>query len=75
MRGNDQQNTTMFSYISPEERVPEDHPLRPIRSMVDKALKDLSPLFEGLYSPTGPSGESAGQAVARIVAASALHSA
>ncbi len=53
MRGNDQQNTTMFSYISPEERVPADHPLRPIRLMVDKALKGLSPLFDGLYSHTG----------------------
>ncbi len=53
MRGNDQQDTTMFSYISPEERVPADHPLRPIRLMVDKALKGLSPLFDGLYSHTG----------------------
>ena len=43
MRGNDHKNTAMFSYISPEERVPVDHPLRPIRSMVDKALKGLSP--------------------------------
>ena len=53
MRGNDQQDTTMFSYISPEERVPADHPLRPIRSMVDKALKGLSPRFAALYSSTG----------------------
>ncbi len=53
MRGNDQQNTTMFSYISPEERVPADHPLRPIRSMVDKALKAMSPRFAELYSHTG----------------------
>jgi len=56
MRGNDQQDATMFSYISPEERVPADHPLRPIRSMVDKALRGLSPLFEGLYSATGRPG-------------------
>lgn len=56
MRGNDQQNTTMFSYISPEERVPADHPLRPIRSMVDKALKEMHPLFEKLYSHTGRPG-------------------
>ncbi len=56
MRGNDQQDTTMFSYISPEERVPADHPLRPIRSMVDKALRGLSPLFEELYSTTGRPG-------------------
>lgn len=56
MRGNDQQNTTLFSYISPEERVPADHPLRPIRSMVDQALKGMSPLFETLYSHTGRPG-------------------
>ena len=53
MRGNDHKDTTMFSYISPEERVPADHPLRPIRSMVDKALKGLSPRFAKIYSPTG----------------------
>ena len=53
MRGNDHKNTTLFSYISPEERVPADHPLRPIRSMVDKALKGLSACFAALYSDTG----------------------
>ncbi len=56
MRGNDQQDTTLFSYIAPEERVPADHPLRPIRSMVDKALKGMSPVFEKLYSHTGRPG-------------------
>jgi hypothetical protein len=35
----------MFSYLSPEERVPANHPLRPIRLMVDDALKALSPAF------------------------------
>jgi hypothetical protein len=40
MRGEDQQQA-VFSYISPEARVPKDHPLRPIRAMVDKALDDL----------------------------------
>jgi transposase len=53
MRGNDHKNTTLFSYISPEERVPADHPLRPIRTMVDKALRGLSSRFAGLYSDTG----------------------
>jgi transposase len=42
-----------FSYISPEERVPQDHPLRPIRKMVDEVLKELSPMFDRLYSHTG----------------------
>jgi transposase len=43
----------MFSYVSPERRVPKDHPLRPIREMVDAALKELSPRFEAIYSRVG----------------------
>ena len=53
MRGDDRQQAQMFSYLSPEERVPQDHPLRAIREMVDRALTRLSPRFEGLYSTTG----------------------
>ncbi|MBZ5555507.1 MAG: transposase [Acidobacteriia bacterium] len=53
MRGADIQQSVMFSYLSPEQRVPEDHPLRPIRKMVDEALQALSPQFEKLYSWTG----------------------
>src|ERR1700688_80119 len=53
MRGTDTQQSSMFSYLSPEERVPEKHPLRPIRSMVDDALKALSPTFSRLYSAYG----------------------
>lgn len=53
MRGEDAQQGHMWSYIQPEQRVPEDHPLRPIRAMVDQALKDLSPRFALLYSHTG----------------------
>jgi len=43
----------MWSYLQPEQRVPPDHPLRPIRAMVDRALKSLSPRFTLLYSHTG----------------------
>ena len=43
----------MFSYLSPEERVPERHPLRPIRLIVDEALAALSPTFSQLYSAFG----------------------
>ena len=43
----------MFSYLSPEERVPARHPLRPIRLLVDQALKSLSPDFSRLYSAYG----------------------
>lgn len=53
MRGDDRQQSKMFSYISAEQRVPENHPLRPIRSLVDKALAELSPRFEGMYSRVG----------------------
>lgn len=53
MRGEDQNQQAMFSYISPDTRVPKDHPLRPIRIMVDNALVDLAPLFQEMYSHTG----------------------
>src|SRR3977135_1786636 len=42
MRGDDNQQEGMFSYVSPEKRVPADHPLRPIRKMVDEILKEMS---------------------------------
>ena len=50
MRGDDIRQGAMFSYLSPEQRVPADHPLRPIRQMVDTVLKRLSPCFEGMYA-------------------------
>src|SRR5213080_3143992 len=53
MRGTDTQQSSMFSYLSPEERVPEKHPLRPIRLLVDDALKALSPTFSQMYSAFG----------------------
>ena len=43
----------MFSYLSPEQRVRADHPLRPIRAMVDQARKELSPEFAKMYSKIG----------------------
>ena len=53
MRGPDEQQGYVFSYLSPEQRVRKDHPLRPIRAMVDKALKELSPAFNKMYSKVG----------------------
>jgi transposase len=53
MRGDDRRSAGMFSYIGPEERVPPDHPLRPIRDMVDTALRELSREFARLYPKTG----------------------
>jgi transposase len=53
MRGTDHQQSTMFSYVSPEERVPAKHPLRVIRTMTDEALTELSPRFDAMYSTEG----------------------
>src|SRR3989442_4927719 len=53
MCGKDEQQLDVFSYISPEQRVPQDHPLRALRGMTDEALKDLRPRFNTLYAKTG----------------------
>ena len=53
MRGEDRKADGLFSYLRPEQRVPADHPLRPLREMVDSVLRELSPQFAPLYSPIG----------------------
>ena len=53
MRGADSKQEAMFSYVSPEERVPPKHPLRPIRAMIAEALAQMDRRFEKLYSRTG----------------------
>jgi transposase len=53
MRGVDHQQSGMFSYISAEQRVPKDHPLRAIRIMVDAALKESSWRFDAVYASSG----------------------
>lgn len=53
MRGDDEQQAGMFSYLSPEERVPHEHPLRTIRRLVDRVLGELSPEFDRLYAKVG----------------------
>jgi len=53
MRGDHEQQAGMYSYISPEQRVPADHPLRPLRKMTDEIFKQLSPRFDKLYSRVG----------------------
>jgi transposase len=53
MRGINDQTQAMFCYISPESFVPKDHPLRPLKKMVDSALNEISPLFDDIYSHTG----------------------
>src|SRR5229473_750663 len=53
MRGEDQKQEAMFSYVSPDKRVPADHPLRGVREMVDTILNEMSPRFGRLYSEVG----------------------
>ena len=53
MRGEDRQQSHVFSYLSPEERVRPDHPLRAIREMVDVVLSQLSQSFDSMYAKVG----------------------
>ena len=53
MRGEDSKQEAMFSYLSPDKRVPAEHPLRPVRAMVDTVLQEMSPRFAKLYADVG----------------------
>jgi transposase len=53
MRGDDLNQPGVFSYVSPEQRVPAEHPLRPIRTMAEAALREMSPGFSRLYAKHG----------------------
>src|SRR5881296_2444993 len=53
VRGHDDQAAHLFSYVSPEQRVPADHPLRAIRQMTDRVLATLSRKFARMYSDIG----------------------
>ena len=53
MRGHDEQAAHLFSYVSPEQRVPASHPLRAIREMTDRVLATLSRKFTRMYSDIG----------------------
>jgi transposase len=53
MRGNDEQQGAVFSYVSAEQRIAAEHPLRWIRAMTDAALRELSVEFDGLYAAGG----------------------
>jgi transposase len=53
LRGEDQQQNHIFSYLSPEMRVRKDHPLRAIREMVDEVLSRLSRRFDNMYAKVG----------------------
>ena len=53
MRGEDIHQDHLYSYVSPEQRVPADHPLRPLRQMTNTVLERLSPQLDALYSTVG----------------------
>ena len=53
MRGEDEKQSAMFSYVTLERRIPNDHPLRIIRGMTDRALERMDSKFDELYSATG----------------------
>src|SRR5271167_2315404 len=53
MRGNDEQQGAVFSYVSAEQRIAAEHPLRGIRAMTDAGLRELSPEFDRLYAAGG----------------------
>jgi transposase len=53
MRGDDRQPDAMFSYVSMEQRIPQDHPLRAMRTLVDACLREMSPRFTLMYARTG----------------------
>ena len=53
MRGLDAQQAAVFSYLSPEQRVPAGHPLRKVREITDRLLVELSDLFDQMYSTMG----------------------
>lgn len=53
MRGTDQQQSHIFSYLSPEQRVRKDHPLRAVRVMMEEVLRSLSPQFDRMYAREG----------------------
>jgi transposase len=53
MRGDHREPDSMFSYVSPEQRIPPDHPLRAIRALATEVLDDMSREFDRLYAKTG----------------------
>src|SRR5258707_1541542 len=53
MRGEDEKQSAMFSYVTLEQRIPPEHPLRIIRGMTDRALERMSGKFDEVYSSTG----------------------
>jgi hypothetical protein len=72
MRGRFRDQGGLFSYISPEARVPLRHPLRQIRELVRAVLKELGPSFGKLYSSEGRPSIPPEQFAERFAVAGAL---
>lgn len=53
MRGSSPKQSSMLCLVSMEDRVPQDHPLRPMKKMADRALAELSPVFDAMYAESG----------------------
>jgi transposase len=53
MRGTDTKQATMLSLVTPEQRVPQNHPVRAVKKLADAALEELSPTFSEMYSAVG----------------------
>jgi transposase len=53
MRGTDTKQSSMLCLMSPESRVPDNHPLRGIQRIADDVLDEMSPLFDAMYAETG----------------------
>jgi transposase len=53
MRGKQEKQIIMLSALTPEQMVPQDHPIRRIKPIVDQALKELSPTFNQMYADIG----------------------
>ena len=54
MRGNNDQQAAVMLYITPDQKVPQDHPIRALKPIVDRALTDLSPLFNQVQEDWTP---------------------
>src|SRR5207253_5783896 len=72
MRGRCRDQGGLFSYLSPEARVPAKHPLRQVRELVRAVLKDLSPSFGKLYSSAGRPSIPPDQLLERLAAPGVL---
>lgn len=53
MRGDKEQQALVMVYITPDQKVPQDHPIRTLKPIVDRVLASLSPVFNRMYSKRG----------------------